>query len=121
MQNKLSFKTSEISVSVEDDENSLGSFSPSYRVLASIFCLESFTSTAEPNIVKIYLTVNGVHPGFGLDISPQPSTKSNVHNICKTLPSLYKKDFTNTRHYTKQSLFQMLLPEHESFGLILQH
>lgn len=90
MQNKVSFKfTSEISFSVERDEGSGLIQSKPH------FCLEHFTSTNERNTVKIHKTINGVHTGFGLDISPQLSTKSNiVPNMFKTLPGLYRKDFT---------------------------
>lgn len=85
------------------------------------FCLESFISTTEPNIVKIYLSINGVLTGLGLDILSQLSTRNNTfHNVCKTLPGRYRKGFTNIRHYTKQTLFQISLPEHESFAPILQ-
>lgn len=56
-------------------------------------------------MVKIYITINGVHTGFGLDILPQLSTKNNtVYNICKTLPGLYKKGF-----YKHQALYKTIL------------
>lgn len=67
------------------------------------------------------LLINGVGRGFGLDIPSQLSTRnSTFHNICKTLPGLYRNGFTNIRHYTKQTLVQTSFPDHESFAPILQ-
>lgn len=96
MQNKVSFKfTSEISVSVERDEGSGLIQSKPH------FCLEHFTSTNERNTVKIHKTINGVHTGFGLDLSSQ--LRAILSLICS------KHCQVSTERILHQALYKTIL------------
>lgn len=63
-----------------------------------------------PNILKIYLSINRVPTGLGLDILSQLSTRNNTfYNVCKTLPGLYRKSFYKHQALYKTNLISNLI------------